>query len=513
MGRSNNIGGMHRLRTSAALIRRVVVPLLAVFLAGYVSAQPQANASLQGTLRDARGNPVAGTIISLELADHSKTFSIRTDADGKYRFSVPSGTYILSAVLLHSQARLTPILVGPKESKIADLALVDESARQQTICDTRLTSALHTHPEDCTRAVPAGLASMDKQPDSSLLEPQFSDEPEFAVAGVKDTTNLGGHGSEAIVRARNNLAKETVSLGKPSGIGGPANAGETASSLREELNREPNNAELHHRLAELEEQLGNPLEAVHHYQRAAEINPTEPYLFDWGAELLLHHAPEPAIEVFTKGSGRFPKSARMLLGLGAAQFALGASDRAMQKIYQASDLDPGDPGPYLFLGKMLHAQTRAPSEAVERLHRFVSLQPQNADANYYYAIALWKQPRNPSDKTSDAEVEYLLNRSVQLDPGFAPAHLQLGIIYSERHDNPHAISALEQAVQADPQSNEAHYRLSQIYRQLGESAKAKREMEIYQQLSKESELQTDRERHEIRQFVYTLRDRPAAESR
>ena len=40
----------------------------------------------------------------------------------------------------------------------------------------------------------------------------FSDEPAFTVAGVTDTTALGGHGSGPIVRNSNALSKETASL-------------------------------------------------------------------------------------------------------------------------------------------------------------------------------------------------------------------------------------------------------------------------------------------------------------
>jgi hypothetical protein len=52
--------------------------------------------------------------------------------------------------------------------------------------------------------------------------------------------------------------------------------------------------------------LGNPLEAVREYQRAAELDASEQYLFDWGTELLTHRALEPAAEVFTKGNRLFP---------------------------------------------------------------------------------------------------------------------------------------------------------------------------------------------------------------
>ena len=41
-------------------------------------------------------------------------------------------------------------------------------------------------------------------------------------------------------------------------------------------------AELHHLLADDEEKLGNSLAAVREFQRAAEIEPSEPYLFVFG---------------------------------------------------------------------------------------------------------------------------------------------------------------------------------------------------------------------------------------
>jgi hypothetical protein len=54
--------------------------------------------------------------------------------------------------------------------------------------------------------------------------------------------------------------------------------------------------------------------------------------------------------------------------------------------------------------------------------------------------------------------------------------------------------------------------LAQIYRRRGQSDKAKEELKIYQQLATESAQRVERERHEIRQFVYTLRDQPAVKA-
>ncbi len=449
---------------------------LFLFLAAIPVALGQhqdASASLSGTVHDPDGNPAADAIVELQPGDPAKTISTRTDSEGKYRFSdLASGAYSLSASWRDSKARLGSLVLKSNQANIANLTLAPAKG-----------------------SVPSGM------------QPEFSDEPQFTVAGVKDTTNLGGHGSDAIVHTRNKLAKETASLGNSEGTISAADS-DAAKALRGRLEREPNNAEVHHQLASIEEHLGNPLEAVRHYQRAAELNPTEPYLFDWGSELLLHHAPEPAIEVFSKGTRSFPRSARIRLGLGAAHFALGSSDQAMKEICEASDLSPDSPEPYLFLGKMLSTEKTIPADAVEKLHRFVKLQTQNAQANYYYAVALLKEQDGAHDRAQISEIESLLNRSIQFDPRFAAAYLQLGIVYFDRHENSQAIAAFEKAAQADPQMEEAHYRLAQVYRQLGESDKSKRELQTYELLLKESEQKADRERHEIRQFIYTLRDHP-----
>jgi tetratricopeptide (TPR) repeat protein len=268
-------------------------------------------------------------------------------------------------------------------------------------------------------------------------------------------------------------------------------------------------AALHHLLGDVDEKLGDSLEAVRHYQRASELDPSESYLFDWGAELLLHHAPEPAMEVFSKGNRLFPGSPRMLLGMGAASFARGAYDEAVQRICRASDLNPNDSVPYQFLGKIEEAENQPNSDLVEKFHRYVTLHPDSADANYYYALGLWKLRSAAQDKRNSTKVESLLKTAIQVNPQHAAASLQLGIVHSDLGAYNEAISDYRKALDADPGMEEAHYRLAQAYRQIGNAEKAKEELRLYGQLAKESEQKQDRERHEIKQFVYTLRDQSA----
>lgn len=530
---------------SAGVISRGLA-LLIFFTVLPLSVEGQESASLRGTIRDTRGEPVAGATVRLHVKDATLTHTAHTDPQGNYSFAeLHGGVYVLQAAMGgYNDAEIPSLFLGANEAKNVDLALLP--------ADTKAPASQLT-----ARA------------------PEFFDQPQFTVAGVTDTTSLGGHGSDTIVRTRETLAKETVSLGKGSTGAGTVAASEAEKSLRESAERDPRsfeanhrlgkalaengkareaipyleraeelkpgdyenayvlalanahagnyerardeaqallahsaNAELHHLLGDVQEKLGNSLAAVREYQRAAELDPREANLFDWGSELLLHHAPEPALQVFTTGNHLFPRSVRTLIGLGAAWFARGSYSQAVQRICEASDLNPSDSIPYLFLGKIQSSESAPSERIVEKLHRFVAQQPANAEANYYYAVSLWKLRKGPEDRATATQVESLLRSAIHLDPKFGAAYLQLGILHSEQKDYPRAISDYQQAIQADPHLEEAHYRLAQAYRQMGDAGKAEAELKIYDQIAEESAQQADRERHEIRQFVYTLRDQP-----
>ncbi|HKT89551.1 MAG TPA: tetratricopeptide repeat protein [Candidatus Sulfotelmatobacter sp.] len=505
----------------------------------------QGKASLSGTVRDGRGNPIEGATVHLQAKDKApgESPTAQTNSKGQYRFDgMHEGVYLLSTSMPgFEESPIPPVFLGPNESKTIDLTL-----------------------------------GAPKNP--AATQPQFFDQPQFTVAGVTDTTSLGGHGSDVAVRTRESIAKETVSLSKAAPSSRSADPA-LEQQLRAKAIRDPSSfdanhrlgqlliqegkasdaipfldraaqlkpedydnsydlalananagnyaqardrakillathdkAELHHLLGNVEEKLGDPLEAVRQYQRAAELDSSETYLYDWGSELLLHHAPEPAIEVFTKGNRLFPHSVRMLVGLGAALFAHGSDEEAIARLCEASDLTPDDPAPYLFLGKILRAEPRSSSKVVEKLRRFATLNPDIAEANYYYALALWKLPPMPPDRARLSQIESLLQKGLRLDSKLASASLQLGILYSEEGKHSDAISAYQGAIAANPQLGEAHYRLAQAYRQVGETDKAKEELRLYAECEKKSAETVERERHEIPQFVYTLRDQPPPEA-
>jgi tetratricopeptide (TPR) repeat protein len=465
----------------------------------------------------------------------------QTDSDGRYRFSALSdGTYTLHAKLAgYRDATNSSVIVAP--NRVTSVVLVLE---------------------------PAGAPTSAK---SAAPPVEYSDEPQFTVAGVTDPTSLGGHGSDTVLRTKEVLAKETAALnhGAPDGLS-PASSAPAVSTdappaenfsenervgkllldegkpqeailyleraaklhpdddtvsydlalacaqthqlsraiqIIQTLLAREDRAELHALLADVLENERQFVEAAREYEHAAAMDPSEANLFAWGAELLLHRAYVPASEVFQKGHRLFPNSARMLLGLGAASYAGGSPEEGIRRLIEACDLDPGDPNPYLFLGKVQDAEKSEPPEVLMRLERFVRLQPQNAMAYYYYAVGLAK---TSSGSEKSGRIETLLLKSIALDPHFGDAYLHLGILYSSRRDFPNAISAYQKAVENTALPAEAHFRLAQLYRQMGKPEQAQQEIKLYDDISGKEQAEVERDRHEIGEFVYTLRGQAAA---
>ena len=93
-----------------------------------------------------------------------------------------------------------------------------------------------------------------------------------------------------------------------------------------------NTGELHDLLGQIEEKDGNYVAAANEFETASHIDPSESNLFDWGSELLLHRTYEPAIDVFQQATRLYPKSPRLMIGLGMALYSRGKYDEAVKAL-------------------------------------------------------------------------------------------------------------------------------------------------------------------------------------
>jgi tetratricopeptide (TPR) repeat protein len=461
-------------------------------------------ATVQGTIRDTAGKPVAVATVLLEEKGGSWRVEAKTNAAGAFMLSVSHpGTYIVRAKKSGwRDAVIDPLVLSLGDRKQVDLVLV----------------TLQSINPDSPTPTPSA-----NSPPGAM---EFNDGPNFTIAGVTDWSNLGLHGSAASSKTSESLAKETLTLkssetdivpaessGKQYEVAlayrAKGNLAEARLEVRNALAK-ADDAEGHRLLGELNERLNDPLDAVREYEKAARMDPSEQNYFEWGSELLLHKAAQPAAEVFAKGSTAHPNSARMLTGLGAALYSNGSWDEAARRLCAASDLEPANTAPYLFLGKIEKA-TPAPLPCSEqKLARFVQQQPGNALANYYYAISIWKREKG-SEKPADLkEVETLLEKSIAIDPKLDEAYLQLGVLQFGKGDFEQAIRNFKKAIEVNPRLSEAHRQLGLVYQRTGEKVKAQEEFQAYEQVEKEEAAEIERQRRELRQFLIILKDQPAA---
>lgn len=282
-----------------------------------------------------------------------------------------------------------------------------------------------------------------------------------------------------------------------------------ARQLLQSLLKRRDSAELHNLLGEVEETDGKFVAAANEYELAAHLDPSESNLFDWGSELLLHRTLDPAIQVFQSAAERYPNSSRVAIGLGIAYYSRGNYDDAVKSLLKAADLSPADPRVYPFLSRAYDSSPSQADEVIARFRRFAEQQPNNGRAQYYYAMSLWKGKRAQDPNLDLTQIADLLKKSISLDPSLAEAHLQLGNLYSDQQKYAESIREYLRALGLNSDLADAHYRLGQAYVHTGDKERAQEQLQTYQKIREQHLADIERQRAEVRQFVYAAKDAAA----
>lgn len=499
-------------------------------------AQASSSQMIAGTVRESNGTPVSGAGVVLTENGFSRAEAI-TDERGTFSFAIrTSGSFLLR---VHK----------------AGFRDVEQPLTLSTVDKALSISLVRASDLPATNISGQGI--------------EFNDKPSFTVAGITDWTAAGGHGNDTNLRASESLAKDTrgLSLGgtrpgepdpdqerrlreallqepssfsrnrelgafclrarqygdaiapleKAHGLKGDdfatafdlakayegAGQHRKAKALVRQLLASYDGTELHRLAGDIAESLEDPLTAEREYERSVELEPSEQNYFAWGGELLVHRAIEAAVQVFTKGAGSFPQSERMLAGLGAALYANGGYQQGATHVCKASDLNPSDPEPYLFLGRMAQAAPPVLPCVEEKLARFALDRPNDARANFYYAVAILKAGEGEARRK---QAEALLEQAVRIDPKFAEAYLQLGVLQSQRGQWESAKASYERAAAANAEFPDPHFRLAQVYKHTGDAQRAAAELETFERLKQSDAAAVEQRRREIRQFIVVLRE-------
>ena len=410
---------------------------------------------VQGKVVEPSGGPVPGAAVFID-SNNGDTASATTNRTGNFELKVSGGKkYVLR------------VLAQGFKAEMIELPPYNAS-------NIQLTVSLKIAPTGSPEVHDSGI--------------QFSDSPNFTVAGVTDWSNVGLHGSDVNVRTSETLTNEAAALKPAAKSSGVTNK----------------DAEAHRLLGDEKEKSGDPVAAEREYEAAVKLDPSEENYFAWGAELLLHRAGVAAVEVLTKGAAAHPNSQRMAEALGAAFYANGQFAESAQQMCRAADLLPSIAEPYLFLGRIEQAASDIFPCSEQKLQRFASEQRRSAKAHFYYGIVLLKKAKQSQRDADFRRAEEAFRNALAVDPSFGEVYLQLGMLYNAGGKKEAALQEFAKAVRATPELTSAHYQLSLAYRRSGESGKADQEMKKYEELHRAEEAALEKERKEMKQFITIL---------
>ena len=505
----------------------------------YLFAQQQASVTIDGSVRDSAGHSVAEASVRLQETSGSSAQERTTNSEGTFVFAgLKTGSYVLSASKGEQRSNaVTVSLLNGGATQHVDLILTKDSASPGsamefsdvpnfTIAAVTDWTAAGGHGSDTSLRTSEALMRETLRLKTSGAQPALatSDEEQRLRAAVQK--------SPRDFKANEELGRFYIEVQRYADAVRPLEAAHEISAANQHaeyelalaLNRsgDPAQARQHairllasgdkpewHRLAgEVDENSGDPLAAVHEFEHAVKEDPSEENYFAWGSELLLHRAIWQAKDVFQAGVKIYPGSVRLLTSLGATLFAGALYEEAARMLCEASDLKQSDPEPYLFMGKVEIASP-GPLPCIEaKLERFAALEPKNPMANYYYAMAYWKQHGQKPDADTAAKVGALLNKAVELDPRCSSAYLQLGNLRASKQDYTAAAMDYRKAITANPQMSEAHYRLGVAYDRLGRKDEAAEQFRLHHAIEKQQAAVVDRQRREIKQFLVQVDSKP-----
>jgi tetratricopeptide (TPR) repeat protein len=548
------------IRSAVAIMALICMSTLAG-IAQAAAPKQSDEVTIRGTVVDSTGKVVGDAVVRLEHEGRRLAAETKTNAAGKFSFpSLGAGSYIVTAEKSGLHSRSVAVLASPaEEQKQVELVLSGSTEDSGTVPKNSGASSppsaqvmeFADKPNFTVAGVTDWTAVGGHGSDSSLRASEDltretltlkSEDPGHIPAGP----TAGGEGNESESKLRAALAHAPGSFEANHELGefylhagryresipllqsclqlDPANhanefdlaialmdAGDLtlAREHAQKLLAIKESAELHRLAGELDEKLGDPLAAVHEFEQAVRLSPSEENYFEWGSELLLHRAVWQALEVFQNGVKAYPNSARMMTALGTALFAVARYDEAALRLCDASELNPTDTAPYIFMGKVEMAAPNPLPCVEQKLAKFVQDQPDNSLANYLYAMAILKRQATSPDEQAMQRAEALLAKAVAIDDKFSDAYLQLGVMSASQRDYGKAIGYYSKAIEANPQLGEAHYRMGVAYDRIGEAEKAKQEFQLHDEIKKLEADAIDRQRKEVKQFLVVLPGQPA----
>lgn len=410
-----------------------------------------------------------------------------------------------------------------------ETAAVQWQLRQRPEAEKNLRYVLAKHPDDSGAILLLGLVSEangDFANAARLLNSQFElviSQPDRTVALFESLFQSGqGSGTARIVDAlklRPNDSTWASAIGRCAqiaAIGGDLETSELLFSLL--VPNDSSRSAAGFEVAKLRYRMGKVAEAQQLLTQLADTGPGGANI----QSLLGHcyqslHQPDLALHAYQRAVDLDPSQVARYEDLILLQLDLGQTDEALSLGKRVTSVAPSDAKSWVLEGNV-ELRTNAFQDAAKSFECAHSLDHSNADAvlglatvhsvagltdtaisdykvgiqefpkdpRFYvaYAAALLASPEGPQ---AYPQAENLLQQAIKLDSGSPDAHYQLGQLDLRQGKLNEARNEFLTSLQGDPDRSNTHFALSLAYRRMGQSDEAAKHFAIYERLKQSEE--------------------------
>lgn len=225
-----------------------------------------------------------------------------------------------------------------------------------------------------------------------------------------------------------------------------------------------------------EEAQGNSKNALELLKQARTLAPNSPeILSQFVITAMRANQSRAAVETARILAEAKPNEPEYLYLLGAASLHNNNIAQAQSNLQRLMELRPAHSRGCLALGLTLAAQTNQIENARKQLARCIEIDAGNVEAKYQLGLSYKAQ-----GETAKA-VEYF-EETIKSAPNYAHALRDLGAVYLQSGAEQKARVVLEKAVALAPEDADTHFQLSRLYNLIGETALAKKHLEMFQKL-------------------------------
>ncbi|ACO32300.1 TPR domain protein [Acidobacterium capsulatum ATCC 51196] len=209
-----------------------------------------------------------------------------------------------------------------------------------------------------------------------------------------------------------------------------------------------------------------------------------------------HRSPQVGIDMLNAGLTQLPNAAQLYLARGVLEVQISHFNAAIADFQRAHKLAPQLSLAMDAMG-IMESQQYKQTSALQLYRKEARSHPKDGLLQYLYAEAL-----SEANPTKDASIEAIAaaRKSVESEPGYAPARDLLALLYLRIHNSQQALKEAQTALKINPSDQVALYHEIMACRQLGQKT------QVQELVKRLAVMRTEKARQQKTGHRYVLQD-------